>query len=131
MVKEIYKKTALIKSICIRYNYRYWEDVRQDLLIQLFKVEKKGDVNNLIYTCAKNRVIDLKRKEKIIVDSDIGFWDKHHLDDKYYFSRLSIIQQEIVKLRIEGYAYKEIKNILNIPLWKIKNEIHLIYKKQK
>ena len=121
----------MIKSICIRYNYRYWEDVRQDLLIQLFKVEKKGDVNNLIYTCAKNRVIDLKRKEKIIVDRDIGFLDNHHLDDKYYFSQLSIIQQEIVKLRIEGYAYKEIENILNIPLWKIKNEIHLIYKKQK
>lgn len=119
------------------------EDIMQNVFTKILDMKENKLPNenesSWLYAVTKNEAIDYMRKQKNEINiEDIYYISEskdellHILDkDKYnkMISRLNEVEQEIVSLKIiGGFSFKEIANILKMPMgtvqWKYYNALH-------
>ncbi len=127
-------------NYCLRFvgNEADAEDIFQELMIKfLTYIKDEQDVNNvlgLLYRIAKNTCLNLRRtkhiekveiNEKHIVSS-IDSLESKELNQivQTALNTLPIEQKEAFILQVyEGFSYKEISELLGIPLTNVRNRV--------
>ncbi|MFW6327202.1 MAG: RNA polymerase sigma factor [Bacteroidota bacterium] len=121
------------------------EDAFQDVYYILLQNKKKYEnatntqLQNLAYTIIKNNFIDSYRMEKrrVAVNYDINKCmsakekisaDSFALieDIKKGVKKLKARQKRIIELRIKGYSYKEISEIMDVSMGTVKSDIYRV-----
>lgn len=139
-----YKSLVYGISFSILKNKETSEDVVQIVFSKIWNMKKenlpKSNEASWLYSLTKNETLNLLRKEKSTVNIDEVYYisDDENLNDiidkdtyNRILSRLDEKEQEIVSLKIlSGLSFKEIANILNMPIatvqWRYYKALHTL-----
>lgn len=128
-LKMVNENQGLINSICRVYSIEAnFEDLRQDVLLQLWRAyprfRAESTARTWIYRVCLNTILAQKRNESrrpkyVAMDEDqalasaiLPFSDDHLQQLHYLIRQLSDLDNAITLLHLEGYAHREIAEIL-------------------
>ncbi len=134
----------LIKYFSRRAPIDYAEDLAQktfmNLWVYLPNIEAVKSEKSLIFTLAKNVLIDYLRAKKILdnavnIDELLGIQDNENFSNEVEFladlEKLSSRDKKIIELRREGYNSIEIAKKLNLSPSTVRSHIQRIRKQLK
>ncbi len=140
---ELYKKyyTAVYKYFCRRVDTNDAEELAQQTFMKLWlwliKLKTIKNEKSFIFTIAKNVLTDYFRLKRIS-QGNISIEDVFDLCDEndfrketelnFIINRLSEKEQEIIRLKIEGYNSREIGKILGMFPSTVRSKIEKIRK---
>ncbi|NRB50152.1 MAG: sigma-70 family RNA polymerase sigma factor [Saprospiraceae bacterium] len=130
-LRMINENQGLINSICRVYgNETNFEDLRQDVLLQLWRAYPKfraeSTAKTWIYRVCLNTILAKRRnesrrpkyvemeEEQTLASSVIPFSDDHLQQLHFLIKQLSDLDNAITLLHLEGYAHREIAEILDL-----------------
>ncbi len=134
----------LIKYFSKRVPFDYVEDLTQktfmNLWVYLPNIEFIKSEKSLVFTLAKNVLVDYLRTKKLL-DNSLNIDDLFDLQDNENFSnvveleadidKLSPKEKQIIQLKKDGYNSKEIGKKLNLSASTVRTYIEKIRKKLK
>lgn len=96
-------------------------------LFVVFILYKELKMENLENNQAKSTIVDLKRTNRILKNSEIGFWKEAKSQMESW--NLSEAEQEIAVLLLRGFSQKQIAAVRKKSLRTIENQTSSIYAK--
>lgn len=130
-IKMVDENQGLINSICRIYSKESnFEDLRQDVLLQLWRAypqfRAESTAKTWIYRVCLNTILAKRRDESrrpkyVAMDNDqaligkpLPFSDDHLQQLHFLIKQLSDLDNAITVLHLEGYAHREIAQILDL-----------------
>lgn len=145
---ELFKRfSPRINLYCIRFlqDENEAEDTVQNCFVKLFtsNIDLKDSeyVKNYLYQVARNECLNKLRHNKLVTNYSLDEIDNFHNDEiikietyNKIHSSISLLpkqSQKIILLRLDGYKYPEIAELLNISINTVKTLKSLAFKKLK
>lgn len=143
-IQELYEKyySAVYKYFCKKTNQHDAEDLTQQTFVKLITyiacIDKIRSPKSLVFTVAKSVLCDYLRHKKLLENS-VSFDELYDYADNYDFSKdiestdilkkLNKREQQIVKLKIDGYNSTQIGDKLGISASTVRTYLENIRKK--